>query len=107
MVGGYGVASHSVALRAREIAIRRALGAIRFRILRMVGGQTATPVPTGLAIGALAAAAPTTLRCGVGRLDPPSFAGAALIMLLAPVVAAPITAARTIHVDPMAALRVG
>jgi len=108
-VGVYGVASYSVALRAREIAIRRALGATRLRIVRMVVAQTAVPVLAGLALGTLAAAAGTraltSLTFGVSQIDPLSFTSGALVMLLAPVAASLLAAGRSTHADPMQALR--
>ena len=110
-VGVYGVAAYSVALRAREIAIRRALGATRLRIVRMVVAQTTAPVAIGLATGVVAAAAATraltTLTFGIGRLDPVSLAFAALVLLTAPVAAALLAASRSTRADPMDALRVG
>jgi len=110
-VGVYGVAAYSVALRTREIAIRRALGATRPRIVGMVVAQAAAPVAAGLAAGLFAAAAGTraliALTFGVGRFDPFSFIGAAVVMLLIPVAAALIAGSRSVRRDPMDALRVG
>jgi putative ABC transport system permease protein len=110
-VGVYGVAACSVALRTREIAIRRALGATRLRIVRMVVAQAAAPVAAGLAVGLFAAAAGTraliALTFGVGRFDPFSFIGAAVVMLLIPVGASLIAGSRSVRRDPMDALRVG
>jgi putative ABC transport system permease protein len=94
-----------------EIAIRRALGATRLRIVRMIVAQTATPVLIGLAMGVFAAAAGTrgltTLTFGIGQLDPFSFVSAALVVLLAPVAASLIAASRSTKVDPIEALRIG
>ena len=110
-VGAYGVAAYSVALRAKEIAIRRALGATRLRIVRMIVAQTAAPVVSGLGLGVLAAGAGTralvSLMFGVAPIDPFSFTSGALAMLLTPIAAALVAAARSTQADPMEALRSG
>jgi hypothetical protein len=56
-IGLYGVTSYSVAMRAREIAVRMALGAQPDSVLAMVLRQAATLVLIGSALGAVAAVA--------------------------------------------------
>src|SRR5262245_57554989 len=58
-VGIYGVVSYSVAQRAREMAIRLALGAAPGDLLKLVIGKTMLIVLVGLALGAGAALALT------------------------------------------------
>src|SRR6185369_14707081 len=76
-VGLYGVLSYAVAQRAREIAIRIALGATPGDVLRIVAGQGARVVAFGLVAGALLAlGAGALLRgkvVGVSPDDPVAF----------------------------------
>jgi putative ABC transport system permease protein len=58
-VGIYGVVSYSVAQRAREMAIRLALGALPSDLLKLVIGKTMLIVLVGLALGGGAALALT------------------------------------------------
>ena len=60
-VGLYGVVSHSVSRRTREVGIRIALGAERRQVLRMILAEGGGLALIGLGVGALAAA-------GVGRV---------------------------------------
>ena len=64
MTGLYGVLSHVVARRTREIGIRLALGATSDRLLRMVLTDGARPVVSGLAIGLICG----TIGRGIFRL---------------------------------------
>jgi len=50
-VGVYGLVSHEVARRRREIGIRRALGAPATHLLRVVAGRAALHTAMGLALG--------------------------------------------------------
>jgi putative ABC transport system permease protein len=50
-VGIYGLVSHSVGERGREIGIRTALGAQRDEVVRMIVGQGMRVVAAGLALG--------------------------------------------------------
>ena len=80
LVGLYGVLSLSVGSRTKEIAVRKAVGAQRHQIVRLVLGEVARLVLVGLVAGTIAALA-------VGRLlgtllfeyeaaDPMALAGA-------------------------------
>jgi ABC-type antimicrobial peptide transport system permease subunit len=113
--GLFGVLSYLVERRSREIGIRMALGAAASDVTRLVLWQTVRPVGIGLAIGALAAAALAVLllaspaAAGVGDivrvLDPVSYVGAAVIIVVACLVAAAIPAARAARLEPTTALR--
>jgi predicted permease len=110
MAGLYGVVSHVVAARTREMGIRVALGADRARILWLVFADGARPVAAGLVIGLVAAAvARMALQPLFGTvvraIDP-----WAVLLALAPLVATAaiacwIPAARAARVDPNVALR--
>jgi predicted permease len=109
VVGLYGVLAFSVALRAREIAIRMALGAAERSIAWSVARHAASIVGLGaLGGGVLASVCGPLLRArmsGVGSADPLIGAGAALIVVVATVIAVWVPARRAVRVDPAVALR--
>jgi len=71
-IGLYGVTSYSVAMRAREIAVRMALGAESRIVLAMVLRQAGTLVMIGAALGAI-------LAIVVGRLIQAEIFGVAAV----------------------------
>jgi predicted permease len=110
MVGLYGVMSHAVNRRTREIGIRMALGAQRQLILGMVLRDGLALVGVGVAIGLGAAAALTRplsafLASGLSTTDPLTFAGAALLLAMVGASASYFPARRASQVDPMVSLR--
>jgi len=103
------IASHSVALRKREIGIRMALGARRADAVALIVRHALTPVAigaiAGLAIAALGSRVLVSQLYGVSPLDPASFAGAAAFLLSAAAAAAWLPARRAARVDPITVLR--
>jgi putative ABC transport system permease protein len=108
-IGLYGVTSYSVAMRAREIAVRMALGARPDSVLAMVLRQAATLVLIGSALGAAAA-------IGVGRLIQAeiygvagvpfaTLGGAAALLAAAMLLASVLPARRAARLDPIVVLR--
>jgi ABC-type antimicrobial peptide transport system permease subunit len=67
-VGIYGLISYWTAQRAREIGVRMALGAAKWRIVRLLVGQGISLAVAGIAIGALAAAMLSRILSGFSRL---------------------------------------
>jgi predicted lysophospholipase L1 biosynthesis ABC-type transport system permease subunit len=108
-VGVYGVLSYQVALRAREIGIRMALGAERRQVTKLVIRDAAGLTAAGLALGTAGAAALTRylrgLLFGIAPLDPTTFAGAALLLVLIAALASWAPARRAAAVDPLTAIR--
>jgi putative ABC transport system permease protein len=108
-LGVYGVLSHSVNQRRREIGIRMALGAGAGDVLSHVLRNAAWMVLIGLAIGLAGALALTrvmkSLLFEVSALDPLAFVLAAVSMTLVGLVAALLPASRASRVDPVTALR--
>lgn len=108
-LGLYGVISYNVSQRTRELGIRAALGAGRPQILGMVMRQAMQLVALGALCGLLAAVVLTRLVSTqlfeVSALDPLTFVGACLALLVAALLAAYLPAWRATRVDPMTALR--
>jgi predicted permease len=108
-VGIYGVMSYSFSQRTHELAIRIALGAQRWDILRMALGEGIRIVVIGLALGIGGAAMLTrifrSMLFGVGAADPITFISASIILAGVALLACYIPARRATRVDPLAALR--
>ncbi|MGH9657388.1 MAG: ABC transporter permease, partial [Bryobacteraceae bacterium] len=107
-VGIYGVVSHDVALRTREIGIRMALGApdaaatIVRRGLRIAGAGVALGVAGSLALSRSLG----SLLYRVDASDPRLLAASALALSMVALVALWVPARRAARVDPAVALRV-
>lgn len=110
MVGLYGVLSHLVARRTREIGVRMALGADPARVRRMVVREGLRPVVDGIVLGLVAG--------GVGRLllglafpaaepavDLLTFVLVPVPLVLAALAACYLPARRASRVSPNIALR--
>jgi putative ABC transport system permease protein len=108
-VGLFGVLSHNVAQRSREIGVRAALGArpadIIVLVLRQGIGTTSAGLIVGLAAAFLLARYAGTLLFGVSARDPFSFVGVSALLLAVALVACYIPARRAAKVDPLKALR--
>ena len=107
-IGIYGITSHSVARRIREIGIRVALGARRLDVVGMVVRQgfllTAIGSVLGTALAAGAAQVFVPFLFDVAPLDVSTFAGATLIVLVVGLAASFVPARRATAVDPVVAL---
>ncbi|MEP6574745.1 MAG: ABC transporter permease [Gemmatimonadota bacterium] len=108
-IGLYGVLSHAVGQRAREIGIRRAVGAGTGNILRMVIGEGMSGVASGAVIGIAGGWLFTRMLTGLlyqtSSTDPMAYLSAVGMLLPVALFAAGIPARRATRVDPMVALR--
>lgn len=108
-LGIYGVLAIAVAQRTREMGIRVALGAARWRVTRMVVGQAVALASVGAGIGlvgaVIAARALRVLLYGVTPLDTASYVVSTGLLLMVATAAAFIPAVRAGRVSPTEALR--
>jgi predicted permease len=109
VIGTYGVLAYDVAERTREIGIRIALGADARNVRRMIVGRTMWFAGVGIALGSAGALLGTRLLTrflfDVTPTDPATFAGTAVVLLVAALGAGAIPAVRATRVDPILALR--
>jgi putative ABC transport system permease protein len=108
-IGIYGVISYSVSQRTREIGVRVALGAGRSDILRLILGQGAAMILTGLALGLAGSLLLTrylaNLLYGVRPVDPLTIISVAALLTIVALAACYLPARRAVRLDPMTALR--
>jgi predicted permease len=108
-VGLYGVVSHAVRARQKEIGLRIALGATPSSILGIVLQQVGLLIAAGLALGLAgslwAARFVEALLFQLEPRDPLTFAGGAVVLVAVGAVAAWLPARRAGRIDPVAALR--
>jgi putative ABC transport system permease protein len=111
MLGLYGVLSHLVARRTREIGLRLALGAEPGRVRQMIIGEGLSPVVWGLSVGMFVGVGARVVCRAVGlapniaAIDLPALAVAAVILVAAGFAACYVPARRASNVDPNVALR--
>ena len=101
--------AHLLVRRTTEIGLRMALGANSQNVLTMMLRQGIVLAAIGAAAGIVGALAVArllrSLLFGVSAVDPISYAGAAVVMTLAILLACGVPAWRAARVDPMSALR--
>ncbi len=110
MAGLYGVLSHIVSLRTREMGLRMALGADGRDLVRLVMKGGLRPVLEGLVIGLLVAFVIRQVMVGlftrtVSPIDAAMLGAAFLPLVVAGVVTCYLPARRASRVDPNVALR--
>jgi putative ABC transport system permease protein len=108
-IGLYGVISYSVVQRTREIGIRAALGAhpgnIRALILRGAMALTGIGLVLGLGCAILLAQFLASMLFSIGKYDPVTLVGVALILSCVALAACLLPARRAMRVNPIVALR--
>jgi putative ABC transport system permease protein len=107
-VGVYGVMAYAVLQRVPEIGVRMAIGASPGQVVAMVVREGAVLIAKGLGLGlvvaAIAGGAMQSLLFNVSGLDPFAYAGAAVILGVAALVAGYVPARRAARVSPLSAL---
>ncbi len=110
IAGTYGVVAYAVSRRLPEIGVRMALGARSGEIVRMVLRQGLAPVAAGILFGWGAGLAVSRVMAGLffglNPLDPITFVGMPLALLLAAALACALPARRAAGVDPVDSLRI-
>jgi len=108
-VGLYGMLTHAVAQRRRELGVRVALGASRRSLLGLVLRAGLLPASIGTAIGAMGAAALArlmgSLLFGVTPLDVEAYLAAPAVLLPIAAIACLAPAWRAAATDPAVVLR--
>jgi len=108
-IGVYGVVRYAVARRAREVAIRLAIGARPDGVIALLMREGLTLVVAGAVLGlglaALASRGLQSLLYGVTATDPLALLGAPVVLIVVGAIAAFLPARRASRVDPASALR--
>ncbi len=108
-IGLYGVMSHAVSRRTRELGIRVALGARPGDVFRLVLQQGMTLVIVGLVLGLAVAWGVTRLLAsflyGISTTDRVTFAAIPVLLTLVALLACYLPARRATKVEPLIALR--
>lgn len=108
-LGVFGVLSHLVAQRTRELGVRLALGASPSKLRMLVVRQGMALTGAGLVVGLVGAVSLNRvirgLLYGVTSTDFMTYAGVALLLLIVGAIASWIPARRATRVEPLSVLR--
>jgi putative ABC transport system permease protein len=109
VIGIYGVISYGVSQRAREVAIRIALGAQRFEVQKMflLRGLVLTTIGVMSGLGGAVALTRwmSALLFEVSPLDPATYGAVSVVLIVAAGLASYLPARRAAVVDPIDSLR--
>jgi putative ABC transport system permease protein len=108
-IGVFGVMSHAVSQRTREIGVRMAIGASPYRVLGAILGEGLTQVGFGLVLGAvlslLTARLLAGLLYGVSALSIAPYLIVVALLGTVSLIACLVPARRAMRIDPAVALR--
>jgi ABC-type lipoprotein release transport system permease subunit len=108
-IGLYGTLSYLGRLRQREVGVRLALGALRSQIIGRFLAQGLRAAAVGCAAGLALAVGFTrflaSMLYGVSALDPATYIGVVVFILLVAAIASLAPAVRAAHVEPVRVLR--
>jgi predicted permease len=109
VAGVYGLLTYLTAQRTPELGVRMALGADRRRVIGLVLSRAAAIAIAGLAIGAALSVVSSRLVSsmvfGIEALDPLTYVGVLIAVLLVTLAAAAVPAWRASRIDPVRVLR--
>lgn len=109
MVGVFGVLAYSIQQRAKDLAVRRALGATTRDLFRIVAGSALRVVAAGAGAGLLLAAIlgrfVTTMLFGVQPLDPLTFVFVMIVLAVTALISIAGPTWRAARIDPANVLR--
>lgn len=110
-VGAFGVMSHVVASRRRELGVRLALGARHRHIVQLIAGQTLRVAGIASTVGVagafFAGRTMSTLLYQVRPGDPATIAAAVVVLVTSALVATYLPVRRALVANPIASLRNG
>lgn len=108
-IGLYSVMSYAVSQRTQEFGVRMALGASRFKVVRLVTRESLFLTIPGMCMGIVAALLVFRLfsgmLVGITANDPLTFLGSALFQIAVTSLASYLPARRAMRIEPMVALR--
>jgi putative ABC transport system permease protein len=108
-IGLYSVMNYAISQRTKEIGVRMALGASRFKVVQMVTRESVLLTLPGLLLGIVGAVVALrffrSMLVGVSPTDPLTFVGAAVFLIAVAMLASYLPARRALRIDPMIALR--
>jgi len=108
-IGAYGIVEYSARQRTREVGIRMALGASRWRLAGLVLRTGIVPAAAGVAVGMPAALALSgvlrSLLYGISPRDVGVFLLVPMVLILVAFAASALPARRAVRLDAMTALR--
>ncbi|MGH9221767.1 MAG: FtsX-like permease family protein, partial [Vicinamibacterales bacterium] len=108
-IGVFGVMSHAVSQRTREIGVRMAIGASPYRVLGGILGEGLAQVALGLVLGALLSLLTARLLggllFGVSALSITPYLIVVALISAVSLIACLMPARRAMQIDPAVALR--